>query len=50
MHGYIRWGSIAAMIGGLALWFRRSRRQRKINPESLGSVSQQWFMDRRHDL
>ncbi len=50
MRAYIRWGSIAAMLGGLAFWFRRSRRPKKINPETLGPVSQQWFMDRRNDL
>jgi hypothetical protein len=50
MNVYIRWGSLAAMLGGMALWFRRSRRHRRLNPHSLGPVSEQWFQDRRQEL
>jgi hypothetical protein len=50
MRDYIRWGTVFAMFGGLALWIRRSRRRKPVDPYSLGTVSDQWFMDRRHDL
>ena len=49
MRAYIRWGTIAAIFGGL-FWFRRSRRQKYINPHTLGPVSEQWFHDRKQDL
>jgi hypothetical protein len=49
MRPYLRWASLLAAVGSLTYWFRR-RRNRKIDPDTLGPVSQQWFMDRRHDL
>jgi hypothetical protein len=49
MRSYFRWASLLAAFGGL-FWFRRARRERKVDPNTLGPVSDQWFMDRRHDL
>jgi len=50
MRDYLRWGSMLAVFGGLALWVRRSRRRKPIDPHSLGPVTDQWFMDHRHEL
>jgi hypothetical protein len=50
MRPSFRWASLLAAVGGLTFWFRRRRRNRQIDPSTLGTVSQQWFMDRRHDL
>jgi hypothetical protein len=50
MRDYIRWGSVLAVFGGFAYWIRRSRKRKPIDPHSLGAVTNQWFMDRRHDL
>jgi len=50
MRDYLRWGSVLAVFGGLALWMRRSRRRKPIDPHSLGPVTNQWFMDHRHEL
>ena len=50
MLSYFRWASLLAAFGGLTFWFKRSRRERKVDPNTLGQVSDQWFMDRRRDL
>jgi hypothetical protein len=50
MRQYVRWASLFAAVSGLTFWFRRRRRNREVDPSSLGAVSQQWFSDRRHDL
>jgi hypothetical protein len=50
MRSYFRWASLLAAVGGLTFWFNRSRRQKKVDPRTLGTVSEQWFLDRRHDL
>jgi hypothetical protein len=50
MRDYVRLGSLFAALASFVFFFRRSRRPKRIDPESLGPVSQQWFMDRRHDL
>jgi hypothetical protein len=50
MRHYVRWGTLLGALGGFAFWFRRYRRAKRINPHSLGSVSEQWFSDRRHEL
>ena len=50
MRGYIRWGTVLAMLGGLTVWVRRRRRNKALDPHTLGTVSEQWFMDRRYDL
>jgi hypothetical protein len=50
MRPYFRWASLLAAVGGLTFLFRRTRRERKVDPNTLGPVSDQWFMDRRHDL
>jgi hypothetical protein len=49
MRAYVRWASLLAAFSGL-FWFRRRRRNREVDPNTLGTVSQQWFMDRRRDL
>lgn len=50
MRPYFRWASLLATVGGLTFWMRRRRRTRNVDPNTLGPVSQQWFLDRRHDL
>jgi hypothetical protein len=50
MRDYIRWGTVLAMLGGLTVWVRRRRRNKALDPHTLGTVSEQWFMDRRYDL
>jgi hypothetical protein len=50
MRPYVRWGSVLAVFGGLAFWMRRSRQRKPIDPYSLGTMTSQWFVDRRHDL
>ena len=49
MRDLIRWGTLLAIFGGLALWVRRTT-QRSVTPYSLGTVSEQWFLDHRHEL
>jgi hypothetical protein len=46
---YLRWGSFLAALGGLA-WWLRTKRTRNVDPHSLGRVSDQWFMDNKHQL
>jgi hypothetical protein len=50
MRDFIRWGTIAAMFGGLTFWIGRRRRGKALDPHTLGTLSDQWFLDRRHDL
>ena len=49
MRRYLQWGSFFAALGGLA-WWLRAKRSRKVDPHSLGRVSDQWFMDNKHNL
>jgi hypothetical protein len=50
MRDYIRWGAVLAMLGGLTFWVRRRRRNKTLDPYTLGTLSEQWFLDRRYDL
>ena len=50
MRSYFGWASLLAAFGGLTFWFKRFRRSRSVDPNTLGAVSEQWFMDRRRDL
>jgi hypothetical protein len=50
MRPLVRWGSVLAVFGGLAFWMRRSRQRKPIDPHSLGTMTSQWFVDRRYDL
>ncbi len=50
MRPYFRWASLFAAVSGVTLWFRRRRRNREVDPSTLGRVSEQWFADRRRDL
>ena len=46
----IRVWAVLAALGGLSFWLWRPRRQKPIDLQTLGSVSDQWFVDHRHDL
>jgi hypothetical protein len=50
MQSYFGWAGLLAAVGGLTFWFKRVRRNRGVDPNTLGPVSDQWFMDRRRDL
>jgi hypothetical protein len=50
MRGVIRWGTLITIFAGLALWVRRTTARERISPYSLGTVSEQWFLDHQREL
>jgi hypothetical protein len=49
MRDFTRWGTVLAMLSSLMSWVRRWRRKSD-DPYTLGTLSDEWFWDRRYDL